>query len=253
MHITADTRIADIAAANPATIKVFQQHEIDFCCGGRIPLADACARHGIDADSLLAELREARPLEEAPAQLEAATLTSLIAHIQRRYHEPLRAELPRLAAMMAKVVERHGDRLRETLPPLQRTFERLRLELLAHMDKEDAVLFPAIVASEAALGQTETQQAPWQWIEEPIHVMEAEHASAGTALATMRRLTSGYVTPEGACPTFIGLYHGLAQFENDMHVHVHLENNVLFPRASLLGRVLAIRADRGRSFEVDRA
>src|SRR4029453_4915091 len=132
MHITADTRIADIAAAHPATIKVFQQHEIDFCCGGRIPLAEACARHDVDADALLAELRATGAAEGAPAQWGAATLTSLIAHIPQRYHEPLRAELPRLAAMLARVVERHGDRFPETLPSLQRTFERMRLELLAH-------------------------------------------------------------------------------------------------------------------------
>jgi regulator of cell morphogenesis and NO signaling len=236
MNFTADTRVADIAAAEPATIKVLQQHGIDFCCGGQIPLADACARHGLDPEALLTELSTARLDPDAPAARDDATLTELILHIQKRYHAPLRAELPRLAEMLSKVVRRHGDRLPETLLPLQSTFERLQSELLSHMAKEDAVLFPAIVAAETALEHGVTAAEPWAWIEQPIDVMESEHASAGEALATMRELTRGYAPPEDACPTFRGLYYGLAELERDMQVHVHLENNILFPRAASLTR-----------------
>jgi regulator of cell morphogenesis and NO signaling len=234
IHITADTRISDIAATAPATIKIFQQHQIDFCCGGKIPLAEACARRGIDTDTLLTELRAAQRPPEGWPDWEMSTLTALITHIQKRYHEPLRAELPRLDAMLAKVVQRHGDRLPETLLPLQFTFEHLQTELLLHMSKEDSVLFPAIVAAEAAVCDSQERTGAWGWIEEPLDAMVTEHESAGSALATMRALTRGYVPPEDACPTFRGLYHGLAEVESDMHLHVHLENSVLFPRAARL-------------------
>jgi regulator of cell morphogenesis and NO signaling len=232
MTITPDTRISDIAVADPGTIRVFQHHHIDFCCGGKIPLAEACQLHGIDPESLVAELNAVgRPVEDATGW---QTLGSLVAHIQERYHEPLRAELPRLATMMAKVVQRHGDRLPETLLPLRDAFEELTSELIPHMAKEDAVLFPAILAAEASVREGHQNANAWQWIEQPIDVMEAEHDAAGAALARMRELTDDYTPPADACPTFRGLYHGLAELERDMHVHVHLENNILFPRAAQL-------------------
>ena len=241
MDFTADTRVADIAATDPATIKVFQQHQIDFCCGGKIPLSEVCARHGIDTAALLDELRA---VQRGPGQIpdwNKSTLTALIAHIQQRYHQPLRSELPRLGDMMAKVVLRHGDHLADTLFPLQAAFVGLRGELLEHMTKEDAVLFPAIKSSEEALTHGKDCGQAWRWIEQPIEVMEAEHTSAGEALKTMRALTNGYTPPENACPTFRGLYHGLAELETDMHLHVHLENTILFPRAAALARALAAK------------
>ncbi len=233
MQITARTTVADIAAAEPSTIKLFQRHKIDFCCGGKIPLAEACARHGLDTDALLAELRAARAAADDPADWGRAPLKDLIAHIQTRYHVPLREDLPRLSAMLDKVVRRHGDRLPEALLPLQATFESLRRELVEHMAKEDAVLFPAVLALEANAAAEGTFK-DWTWIEQPIDVMEAEHEAAGAALARMRALTDGYAPPEDACPTFRGLYYGLSELERDMHLHVHLENHILFPRAARL-------------------
>jgi regulator of cell morphogenesis and NO signaling len=235
MQITASTTVADLAAAEPATIKVFQRHRIDFCCGGRIPLSDACAGHDLDADALLAELRAARAAADDPADWRRASLKDLIAHIQARYHVPLRDELPRLSAMLDKVVQRHGPRRPATLLPLQATFETLQRELLEHMAREDAVLFPAVLALEAT-GAANMAATGWAWIQQPIEVMEAEHEAAGAALARMRALTDGYAPPEDACPTFRGLYYGLSELERDMHLHVHLENHVLFPRAARLAR-----------------
>lgn len=233
MQITAQTNVADIAATAPATIRVFQEYQIDFCCGGKIPLAEACERHGVDAGTLLAELRAAQFTVHDPGEWGHASLVDLIAHIQKRYHAPLRAELPRLAEMLAKVVSRHGDRLAETLLPLEATFGLLQREMLEHMHKEDAVLFPAIIELEQG---SEARPGGFAWIAQPINVMEAEHESAGAALARMRELTRGYAPPADACPTFRGLYYGLAELERDMHVHVHLENNILFPRAARLTR-----------------
>ena len=229
MTIAPETTVAEIAAAAPATIRIFQDHQIDFCCGGRIPLAEACTARGLDLGTLLLELQAA----VAPAFREPVwaneTLTALVRHIQARYHEPLRVELPRLEAMLDKVVSRHGDHLPETLLPLQRAFKQLQAELLAHMAKEDHVLFPFIVRLEA--GEEVPVEDEPQWVQSPIAGLEADHEEAGKALAFIRDVTGSFAPPEWACPTFRGLYYGLSQLEGDMHLHVHLENNILFPRA----------------------
>lgn len=233
MTIRPDALVADIAAAAPATIAVFQRYRLEFCCGGRIPLADACAAAGLDIDAVLADLLAAQSPGEPDVDWRDTTLSALVRHIQQRYHAPLRNELPRLTAMMDKVATRHGQRLPYLLE-LRQTFETMKLELLEHMAKEDAVLFPAVVA----LDQDNGDHQPWRWIAQPIEVMEAEHDAAGAALAQMRALTSDYTPPPEACPTFRGLYFGLAQLESDMHRHVHLENHILFPRAiAAAGRV----------------
>ncbi len=226
MNITRDSRVSDVATEAPATIRIFQEHGIDFCCGGKRPIAAACVEQGLDVDQLVTRLQAATRTADGERNWHMAPLGELVAHIQERFHEPLREELPRLTAMMAKVVSRHGDHLPDTLQPLQATLAALRDELLEHMAKEDGVLFPAIVAAEAG------QAASSSWISQPIATMEAEHDHAGQALDRMRELTAGYTPPEWACPTFRGLYFGLAELERDMHLHVHLENNILFPRAT---------------------
>ena len=234
MRITTESTVADIATHAPATIRIFQRHHIDFCCGGRVPLASVCAERALDPAALVAELEAAAaPQADVPSWADV-TLTSLVSHIQRRYHEHLREELPRLEAMVDKVVSRHGDHLPDVLLPLQRTFVALRTELLEHMQREDLVLFPFIVSLET--GRPLPTRNGAAWIEAPIAAMEAEHEQAGTALRTLRDLTNDYTPPEWACPTFRGLYYGLSQLEADMHVHVHLENHILFPRAEKLAR-----------------
>ena len=233
MTITPTSLVAGIATAHPASIKVFQRHRIDFCCGGNTALAGVCEQRQIAVSDLIAELEAALVTEADDTDWTRAPLAELVAHIQHRFHRPLEAELPRLRGMVDKVVSRHGDRRPATLLPLQATFARLQAGLLEHMAKEDAVLFPAIVALES--GGSVAPDA-WSEIDQPIAVLEAEHAAAGAALARLSDLTDGYVPPADACPTFRGLYHGLAELERDMHLHVHLENHVLFPRAAVLFR-----------------
>ena len=234
MTLTSDTTVATIAREFPATIRVFQAHQIDFCCGGHVPLSEACATRQLDLDRIMTELEAADAPTQPSSDWMKAPLGALVSHIQTTYHEPLRVELDRLNAMMNKVADRHGAHLPETLLPLQRAFVDLREELLEHMLKEDRVLFPLVLSIEHMSRQTETGTAHRQLaaaLSAPIAVMESEHERAGALLAEMRALTSGYAPPEWACPTFRGLYYGLAQLESDMHVHVHLENNILFPRA----------------------
>jgi regulator of cell morphogenesis and NO signaling len=232
MTIAPETTVAEIATSVPATIRIFQDHHIDYCCGGKIPLEQACAARGLDVGTLLHQLQAAvAPVSGEPVWANE-TLTALVRHIQARYHEPLRLELPRLETMLDKVVSRHGDHLPETLLPLQRAFKHLQVELLVHMAKEDRVLFPFIVRLEA--GEDLAVEDALQWIQSPIAAMEADHDEAGRALAFIRDVTGSFAPPEWACPTFRGLYYGLSQLEADMHVHVHLENNILFPRAARL-------------------
>ena len=241
MTIAPETTVAEIATSAPATIRIFQDHQIDYCCGGRIPLEQACAARGLDVHTLLHELQAAvAPVSGEPVWANE-TLTALVRHIQARYHEPLRLELPRLEAMLDKVVSRHGDHLPETLLPLQRAFKQLQAELLVHMAKEDRVLFPFIVRLEA--GEDVPVEDALEWIQSPIAAMEADHDEAGRALAFIRDVTGSFAPPDWACPTFRGLYYGLSQLEADMHVHVHLENNILFPRTA---RLTATRVQSGR-------
>jgi regulator of cell morphogenesis and NO signaling len=233
MTIFPNSLVADIATAHPASIKVFQRHRIDFCCGGKIALADVCEQRQLGVTDMVTELQAALETQTNDTDWTRAPLTDLVSHIQRTFHRPLEAELPRLRAMVDKVVSRHGDRRAATLLPLQTTFAPLQAGLLEHMANEDAVLFPAIVALESG---GPVAPATLRSIDQPIAVLEAEHAAAGTALARLSDLTDGYVPPEDACPTFRGLYYGLAELERDMHLHVHLENHVLFPRTAAMFR-----------------
>jgi len=247
MTIVTSRTVGETAAAFPGTVEVFQRHGIDFCCGGGRALAEVCAERGIGLDELVRELDEAAV---APAPVgpdwNGARLAELSRHIQARYHETLRAELPRLDALMDKVLRVHGARHPE-LATLAREYARLHDELLPHMVKEERVLFPYV----AHLEQLEDAGAklagsPFGSVQNPISVMLQEHEAAGTILAELRRLSRGFTTPADACNSFRGLYHGLAELERELHEHIHLENNVLFPRAVILEDKLRGSGGRAR-------
>jgi regulator of cell morphogenesis and NO signaling len=233
MTITPAAHVADIVAAAPATIAVFQRHHIEFCCAGHVPLQDVCEHEGLDLEGMLRELMAATERFGETRDWQHAPLAQLIAHIQSSYHQPLYHELPRLAAMLTKVVQRHGDRFPDTLPALQATFVDFERDLIFHMRREDAMLFPAIARFATQADLLVTDPHP---LLGPITAMEREHVDADNALAKMRSLTSGYEPPADACATFRGLYYGLSELEHRMHLHVHLENDILFPRALELGR-----------------
>lgn len=238
LSLSPETRIADVATANPATIKVFQRFGIDFCCGGKRPLGEVCEEKKLAFADLRSSLETA---DAEPPELPAAdaSLTEIVRFIVDHFHAELREELPRLGQMVAKVASVHGERHPAVLPALEATFRALREELEMHMVKEERILFPyALKLEEIAARGGSLPVSPFGSIEAPIGAMEHEHDDAGRALARMRELTGGYVPPEGACNTFRGLYHGLEAFETALHAHIHLENNVLFPRAARLERGL---------------
>jgi len=236
MDITSQTHVSEIATHSPAAIKVFDRYGIDFCCGGRRPLGEVCEERHLDAARILGEIESLAAGEAEEKDWSEERLADIVAHILSRYHESLRTELPRLQGMADKVAAVHGGRHPET-PLLARCFRDLKGELESHMMKEERVLFPYVVDLEQAVeGGRTVGPSPFGTVEAPIAVMEAEHDEAGRLLAEMRRLTAGYEPPADACNTLRGLYQGLAELEKDLHLHIHLENNVLFPRTAAMER-----------------
>ena len=227
--------VGEIAAQNPASVRVLERHGIDYCCGGKLPLAEACRARGIAAEELIAELeRAAAGAPQDARDWSSAALAELIDHILSTHHAYLRTELPRLDGMLARVLNAHSEKHGASLVPLGRTFAALRDELESHMAKEEMVLFPMIRKIEGARESGGTQPSHCGSINNPIRVMEHEHASAGQALETMRSVTANYTLPEDACNTYRALFTGLDELEKDLHRHIHLENNILFPRAARL-------------------
>jgi len=222
MTIMNDSKVGQIAAEHPLATRVFARHGIDFCCGGGRPLQEICEGKGLDVASIMDEIQaELSVGDGAGPRWDEADPSDLIDHIIATYHGPLREELPRLEFMAQKVTRVHGDKMPEALPQLLSTFLGLKAELDAHMMKEEQVLFPMIRSGRGSQGLA------------PMTVMESEHESAGRALEKLRHLTNDYTVPEGACNTWRALWVGLEQLETDMHEHIHLENNILFPRARM--------------------
>lgn len=225
--------IGELVAEAPLRANIFEKRRIDYCCKGRRSLAQVCAEEGLPIDELIAEL-EQEPHQESPLDWAPRPLTELARHIVDRHHGYLRSTLPSAAMKLEKVVQAHADR-HPALRELRRVFAALADELTSHMAKEEMVLFPYIAAMERA-GQEDVPPppAPGGSVRNPIRIMEHEHDDAGRALSRIRELTSDHEPPVDACNTFRALYAQLAELERDLHTHIHLENNVLFPRAAKL-------------------
>lgn len=219
-NLTTDSRVGEIAAALPLATRVFARHDIDYCCGGGVPLSRACADRGLTPEELLQEIRdEVEGKSETRRSWMQEPLSAIIDHILAAYHEPLREELPRLEAMARKVVRVHGDKDPERLPAILDTVTALARELEEHMMKEERILFPMIV--EGRGGEAGG----------PVSVMEHEHLEAAAALSALRELTDEFRAPDYACNTWRALWAGLEALDGDLKEHIHLENNVLFPRS----------------------
>ncbi len=236
MSIAADKTIREIAIENPSTIRVFERFGIDYCCGGRKPLQQACDELRLSFDQVsekIAEVMNADTPGTGPSW-DDVSLAKIIQIIVRKHHVFTRQELPRLKALAAKVESRHG----QAHPELQSVHEcvkKLEAEMFDHMEKEEHVLFTAIARAEHGLRSgMDLPRTPFGSFENPVRRMMAEHDVAGQLCSEIKRLSSDYCPPENACPSYRGLYAGLQDFERDLHQHVHLENNILFPRAMQL-------------------
>jgi len=226
--------IREIALEMPQTTRVFEEFNIDYCCGGRKPFAEACESAGVDPKILSQKLETAVATNAAvssDAFPERKTPSDLIDHIVAKHHIFTREEIGRLSALMEKVCGKHGGQ-HEELFALRKVFTELGDDMLLHMRKEEAVLFPFIKQMElSAAGQFPAFPPPFGTVQNPVRMMMQEHDVAAEQLRQMRTITRDYTLPPDACPSFTALYFGLKELEKDLHRHVHLENNVLFDQA----------------------
>jgi len=219
--------VGEIAAENPSSVRVFEKYGIDYCCGGKVSLDEACQARGIAAAQVQTDLEQAAAAKPGQDRdWSAAPLPLLIDHIVGTHHVFLKTELPRLRLLLGKVLAAHGS----SLAPLVRIFDGLHAELDAHLAKEEMVLFPMI----KNMGSGRPAASHCGSVNNPIAVMEHEHDNAGRALEGMRQVTHDYTLPANACNTYRALFSGLQELEADLHRHIHLENNILFPRAAQL-------------------
>jgi regulator of cell morphogenesis and NO signaling len=222
--------VGSIVVAAPGAANVFERLGLDYCCGGGKSLADACARAGLEADVVLAELDAVSAPPPAERDWSKESASALIAHIEAVHHTFMRRELTAIAPRMERVLQVHGTNHPEAqLPRMAAIWGQAAAELWPHLEKEEQILFPMIRALEA--GRAPSMHCG---VEGPIHVMEMEHDQVGAAFAELRTLADGYRVPAHACTTWRALWAALDAFEADLHRHVHLENNVLFPKARAL-------------------
>lgn len=230
-NIPLDTTIGELVRAAPIRARVFEQLGIDYCCGGKKTLAEVCHTKHLDALTVATMLSALDQLPtEASANPDALSLAELCDHIERLHHQYLRDELPRLDFMTRKVAAVHGDH-EPRLIEIRQVFQTLAPELSSHIIKEEDTVFPQIRELEKNADRTAAVENLRATLEE----LELEHDNAGDALSRLHALTDRYTPPTWACNTFRALYDGLARLEQNMHQHVHKENNILFPRALALG------------------
>jgi regulator of cell morphogenesis and NO signaling len=233
MTLTTTKTVREYAIETPQTIPVFEKLGIDYCCGGNRRLDEVCAAANLPVDEVLKSLETAlaEPPKPTERELRAGSLAELIAHIVHTHHAYVRTETPHIERLLEKVCTKHGANHPE-LPHIRSVFRGLGQELSMHMMKEEAVLFPYIERMEEAVVQQEPiMPAPFGTVANPVRMMEHEHDNAGAALKAMRQASQDYTPPADACTSYQALYHALQAFEKDLHQHIHLENNVLFPRA----------------------
>ncbi len=210
--------VGEIAARRPGAIEVFYRYGIEFCCGGGVPFSRVCEEKGLDPDKVLKEIEEAgRETGGDFRAWEEASTAEIVSHLLEGYHVPQRERLDQCAEWAVKVARVHEEKDPRLLA-LRDTFLALRDELLEHFDKEEELLFPAIVA-----GNPEKAAAL-------LDSLSQEHEEAGASLEEIRKLSDGFVVPPQACNTWRALLQGLEKLERGLHEHIHLENNVLFPK-----------------------
>ena len=239
--ITTNMTVRDVAIELPQATRLFERLNIDYCCGGNRPLTEACALAGIDVDNvleMLSEVTEATAQDKGSLDFQNASLPDLITHIVNTHHVFTKSEMDRLQLLADKVLAAHGGNHPELIH-LDELFTRLCADLKPHMFKEEQILFPYIVATAEAADQNRPAPfAPFGTVNNPIRMMMMEHDTAGQILRELRRLTSDYKVPADACVSYQTLYHALENFEKDLHQHIHLENNILFPKALALENAL---------------
>lgn len=233
---TATQSIREIVTAEPSAAAVFERFEIDLCSQADAELERVCTELQLSIDQVLEKLADAELRARgaiAPA-VDNYSLARLIQHIVRTHHQTVRQELPRFAELSKKIAGKHGQKAPQFIV-MARLIEQLHNEMFAHLEKEEQVLFPYIVRlEEASEDRSAAPYACFRSVAQPISMMVREHDSAEEIVAQLRELTNGFEPPEWACPRNAAFHASLAAFEKDLRQHVHLENDLLFPRAIAL-------------------
>jgi regulator of cell morphogenesis and NO signaling len=234
MSVTTEKTVRELALEEPGAARVFERLGIDYCCGGKQTLEQACRAASIPVSKALDALKvgqRSTPVPSNDRHWQTEPLCDLLSHIKNTHHKYTREEIARLGPLFDKVCSVHGERHPE-LFELRATFQGLAQELTTHMMKEEMVLFPYIGRMEESVIQNEPiLPPPFVTIRNPVSMMEREHDSAGNALRALRASSNGYTAPPDGCVSYQTLYKTLAELEADLHQHIHLENNILFPRA----------------------
>jgi regulator of cell morphogenesis and NO signaling len=237
--ITTGTTVREVAIELPQATRLFETLKIDYCCGGNQPLAQACAAAGVDVDEVMEMLTEVTEEKSAGARdFQSASLPELITHILDTHHVFTKSEMERLEALTPKVIAAHGGNHPELIQ-LGELFKHLCADLRPHMFKEEQVLFPYLLAMTKAKENNQPGPfAPFGTVNNPVRMMMSEHDTAGQILRELRAITSDYQVPADGCISYRTLYQALEEFEKDLHQHIHLENNILFPKALELENAL---------------
>lgn len=231
MSLNPRKTVRELAVEIPNATRVFEKFGIDYCCGGKKSLDEACDTAKLPLDDVLAALDASLATATAEFTLPSGSLAELVDHIVKTHHKFTREEIARLNALLDKVCSVHGKNHPE-LPAIRETFLGLAQELTVHLMKEENVLFPYIVRMEEAVVQNDpVLPAPFGTVQNPVRMMMQEHDGAGEALRRIREASRNFSAPQDACISYQTLYQALAAFEADLHQHIHLENNILFPRA----------------------
>ncbi|MBZ5663234.1 MAG: iron-sulfur cluster repair di-iron protein [Acidobacteriia bacterium] len=234
MSVTTEKTVRELALEFPSATRVFEKLGIDYCCGGSKSLEDACRKANFPMDQVLDSLEmaeQASRVDQKERDWQVEPLADVIAHINRTHHKYTREEIARLRPLLDKVYSVHSKNHPE-LQQVRASFQGVAQELTTHMMKEEMVLFPYIVRMEESVIQREpVVPPPFGSVQNPVSMMMHEHDSAGEALRAMRQASAGYAPPGDACISYQTLYKALADFEADLHQHILLENNILFPRA----------------------
>ena len=224
--------LARIVNDNYKAATVFEKYHLDFCCKGKRTLEQACREKDLEVNTLIDELEQVAENNNPSVSgyFDQFSLQQLTEYIIKTHHSFVRKEIPSITAYLERVVSKHGDLHPEVYKVLD-LFNMLSEEMIHHMEKEELVLFPRINEIEGRIAAGEKIIMNGSYLLSPVIIMEGEHENAGNLLEQIRELTNDYEAPTGACTTFRLVYASLRGFEFDLHHHVHLENNILFPKA----------------------
>lgn len=238
MELTPERTVADYVTENIKASHIFKKYGIDFCCGGGISLEKACADKGVEYSQLLEELQNLDITEKKGVRFNDLPINELIDYIVEKHHKYVEANIGLLIQYSSKVAKVHGTNSPELIE-VNKLFQKVAGELASHLKKEELILFPFIKKMLIAEREGTSINIPhFSTVENPIKMMEDEHEEAGNIFKEIARITNNYTPPAHACNTYRALFDKLDEFEQDLHQHIHLENNILHPKALKLERKL---------------